>query len=195
MTAPHPAPGRQIYAQHWVATVDLMYLDVDNPNTQPAQPYINTDAFWGADWNSRGATQVLTVMATYPRFTGSSNQPPQFVTGQFSTNTNVSTVYTCIIGQKCTVPLYINDFVMHSDGTVDNPLVPSGDSVGVEMAVGFPTVSGALGDDSVSCVRAAVSSAAATTLGALYCPYRLGASTAPFFGDADIGQVRGAQHV
>ena len=64
------------------------------------------------------------VFSMFGCYSGTRNQPPRFVTGPDSEDTNVKTIYSCNYWEECAITLHARDFVIDETG-VEPTVSPS----------------------------------------------------------------------
>jgi hypothetical protein len=125
--------ARASFTQHFAVTLDF---PVTRHEVFGSHDELEHPLSWAT---SAAASMVFAVFACDP---GTRNQPPVFVTGKQSTDTQVRSEYTCPPVGPCEIELYVRDFDaaewFHRRGnSSDEAMQESRDQISIEAAVGF----------------------------------------------------------
>ena len=108
----------KMFTQHVINTADFPFEDVDNTAEAAGAHIISKPTV------QRGAAMTQNVFSMFGCYSGTRNQPPRFVTGPDSEDTNVKTIYSCNYWEECAITLHARDFVIDETG-VEPTVSPS----------------------------------------------------------------------
>lgn len=147
-----------IFVQHLAMTLDF-------PGASEAQSIQSgmRRASRAAGWHlSAAGPSLFSAFSCDP---GTKNQPPIFVSGLHSTDTNVRTEYTCPSVGPCEMVLYVRDLVPAHGGLSSDAGAESRDEITIEAAMGFPRLQDGM--------LTRVDGGACKGFGALQCIYKV----------------------